>query len=529
MVGMVGMANRKNGYNEELVDFIRPLINSCSSLIHGVIVKEKNKILENDYINQFESIKASLLELEVDFEGKILHLNHNFTDLINPMETNHNLHLKDIFINGNAIQGKNKNTLGQILFNVSKGENYLGEFLCTKEKWVRGTFIPIKNELGFYYKASFLGRDFTAEKLAITEKDEAVQKLNQILEQAVNAVIAIDKNKAITFYNKAAVKLFGWSKDDVMGKNVKIIVPEEYKERHDDYVDENINTGINRVVGIGRDVEMVKKDGSRFWGHLSLSKVIVGKEVSYTAFINDISVRKQHEEEKTKYIETIEKQNQELEQFAFIASHDLQEPLRTITSFLSIIKEEYGSDFDEDLTTYLGFINKSALRMSTLIRDLFDLSQIGKKKEFKKINLNSILKDIKKDLAQEIKEAGVEIKSQSLPKVMGIEKDIRLLIKNLVSNSVKYSGKKEKAEIKISYEEEDTHWKFKIEDNGIGINPRFFEKIFVIFQRLHTKDEYPGTGIGLAQCKKVVEDHGGKIWVDSIVGIGSSFFFTLKK
>ena len=225
--------------------------------------------------------------------------------------------------------------------------------------------------------------------------------------------------------------------------------------------------------------------------------------------------------------EELEKKNQELEQFVYIASHDLREPLRTTSGFVELFQKQYKGKLDEKADTYLSHITQAADRMKMLIDDLLDYSRIGSKKEFKQVDCNIILQDVLSDLGIVLSETGAEIKADRLPVISGYHTGIKQLFQNLITNGIKFRKKNVSPKIKIYTEIKDDVWKFSFTDNGIGIDPQYSEKIFVIFQRLHTRKEYEGSGIGLAHCKKIVELHNGKIWVESALGNGSTFYFTL--
>ena len=226
--------------------------------------------------------------------------------------------------------------------------------------------------------------------------------------------------------------------------------------------------------------------------------------------------------------EELENKNIELEQFVYIASHDLREPLRTTSGFVEFFQKQYKGKLDEKADTYLSYISQSADRMKMLIDDLLDYSRIGSKKEFQQVDCNIILQEVLTDLGTALTEAGAEIRYDNLPVINGHPTGIKQLFQNLITNGIKFRKKDVSPKIKIYTEIKDDVWKFSFSDNGIGIEPQHREKIFVIFQRLHTKKEYEGSGIGLAHCKKIVELHGGKIWIESKPGEGSTFHFTVQ-
>ena len=221
--------------------------------------------------------------------------------------------------------------------------------------------------------------------------------------------------------------------------------------------------------------------------------------------------------------------NTELEQFAYIASHDLQEPLRTIANFVGLIDKKYSGKTDEDTDQYLKFIVTATSKMQDLIKHLLDFSRVGKNMSFVPVDCNKVLKAVILEMDTSVKESNAIITSALLPVVMGNEIELKRLFQNLISNAIKFRKKEVNLKIEITVEEKDTEYIFAVKDNGIGIEEQFIHKLFVIFQRLHNETEYPGTGIGLATCKKIVTLHGGKIWVNSKLGEGSTFYFTIPK
>ena len=225
--------------------------------------------------------------------------------------------------------------------------------------------------------------------------------------------------------------------------------------------------------------------------------------------------------------EDLKQSNSEIKQFAYIASHDLQEPLQTIMSFITLLQEDYQGKFDPVADKYFEYINKSALRMRALITALLDYSRLGKDAEPSILETKNIVEELKTDLSKLIEKERVEINVGTLPEVFGYEVEMRQLFQNLVTNAIKFSHAERSPEISISAEQTGGNWTFSISDNGIGIDKIHLSKIFIIFKRLHRRDEYEGTGIGLAHCKKIVEMHNGKIWAESKPGLGSTFYFTI--
>lgn len=218
--------------------------------------------------------------------------------------------------------------------------------------------------------------------------------------------------------------------------------------------------------------------------------------------------------------------NEELEQFAYVASHDLQEPLITIISFIDLLGEEYGDKLGEVGKQYLDFISESSSGLSSVVEDLLDYSKLGKHHEMTKVDCNELVEAIQRDLTSTISKSKATFAVGELPEITGFKTELRLLFQNLISNAIKFCAEDTPPHIIITAEK-GTNWTFSIQDNGIGIAKGNQEKIFTIFQRLHSKNDYEGTGIGLAQCKKIINLHGGEIWINSKQDLGSTFCFSI--
>jgi signal transduction histidine kinase/HAMP domain-containing protein len=254
-----------------------------------------------------------------------------------------------------------------------------------------------------------------------------------------------------------------------------------------------------------------------------------GEIVGGIELVKDITAWKQAELELKQTARKLAESNNELQQFAYIASHDLQEPLRTITSFIQLLARRYKGKLDKDADDFIGFITDGAARMQQLINDLLAYSRIESRgQRFVRFDGEAVLSNTLAALGTALAESGAEITHDPLPTLLGDPGQFAQLLQNLISNAIKFRGDAV-PRIHVSCVERQEEWELCVRDNGIGIEPQFFERIFEIFQRLHTRQEYVGTGIGLAVCKKIVERHGGRLWVESEPGNGSSFRFTIRK
>ncbi len=247
-----------------------------------------------------------------------------------------------------------------------------------------------------------------------------------------------------------------------------------------------------------------------------------------TGIISDITEHKQDEDELKRIMDDLARSNRELEQFAYVASHDLKEPLRMVTSYLRLLEKKYGERLDEKAGQYINFAVDGAERMDRLIDGLLRYSRItSRSADFVMVDTNAVFAEAVANLEQAIRESGAEVTRDGLPQVRGDEMQLMMLMQNLIGNALKYRKEGLPPWVHVTANREGREWVFAVRDNGIGIEPEHHARIFQIFQRLHTQKEYPGTGIGLASCKKIVEHHHGRIWLESIPGEGSTFFFSI--
>ncbi|MGE5432632.1 MAG: sensor histidine kinase [Syntrophomonadaceae bacterium] len=277
-------------------------------------------------------------------------------------------------------------------------------------------------------------------------------------------------------------------------------------------------------------VDIISADGTRRTIMNSVIPILNdSKKVNSVIIVNqDITKLMQDEEKLRKTLTELERSNRELEQFAYVASHDLQEPLRMVASFTQLLEKKYKDKLDKNADEYINFAVEGAKRMQNIIRDLLEFSRTSNDNNPEDVNCNIALDQALKTLEPEITETCARIRKENLPVIRAKTGQIVQLFENLISNAIKFRGDKT-PEIHVGCSSRQTEWQFMVKDNGIGIDPQFSQRIFSIFQRLHDRNEYPGTGIGLALSKKIVENFGGRIWVESQPGEGSAFYFTIPK
>jgi PAS domain S-box-containing protein len=368
-------------------------------------------------------------------------------------------------------------------------------------------------------------------------------RLQAILDAAVDAIITIDEQGTIESLNPAAERLFGYSAAELVGRNVSRLMPAPFDEQHGQYLRNYLQTGVSKVIGIGREVVGLRSNGTTFPAQIAVSEARLGPRRMFTGIVRDITETKktlqqlsdsnQELAKRTRQIEQFNldlcRSNDELKQFAYVASHDLQEPLRKIVAFCQMLKDEYDSKLDDEARRYIQHAVDGALRMKTLVSDLLTYSRVETQgKPLVPTAANDACDEAIENLSVTIEESGADVTRSDLPVVTADRVQLARLFQNLIGNAIKYRGQNP-PRIQIRANELDQQWLFKVRDNGIGIDPRFHQRIFVIFQRLHTRDQHRGTGIGLAVCKRIVERAGGRIWVESTPGEGSEFCFTLPK
>ncbi|MDO7083299.1 CHASE domain-containing protein [Pseudocolwellia sp. AS88] len=372
----------------------------------------------------------------------------------------------------------------------------------------------------------------TAELTASEEHHRA------IVELAVDGLITIDKFGIIERFNEAAENIFGYPSKEVIGSNIKILMPTSSHQGSDDYFknkqDETKEQiiSIERYLGSGKYAKGQHKNGTIFPIEVSVSEIKLGSTIKYSGIVRDISDRVAFEKEREQFIEKLTDSNEELERFAFVCSHDLQEPLRMIRSFSEKLQDHIKEDLehDEKGKKYFNFVIDGAIRAQALINDILTYSSISNDiKQLEDVNIQDLINVIKKNSLDLTESNTAEITYDPLPNLQGNKTQLFQLFQNLINNGIKYQKTDTKAHVHISAKEAEDHWCFTIKDNGIGMDERHFKKIFEVFQRLHRRSQYAGTGVGLSICKKVVERHGGTIWVESEKGMGSTFYFTLLK
>ncbi len=355
--------------------------------------------------------------------------------------------------------------------------------------------------------------------------DEKIQALANAVASSNDAIITESLDGAIKSWNMGARKIYGYSAEEILGKDVSILEPDNHKGEIKQLIEK---TKQDEKIQHYETLRL-KKDGAVINVSITLSPIYdsSGKFVAVSCIGRDITGRKKVEKMLKLKLEELARSNEELEQFAYVSSHDLQEPLRVITSYLQLLQRRYQGQLDNKADKYIDFAVDGASHMQNLINDLLEYSRLtNNAREPKFTNCKFILNQALVGLKVVIKEYKATISHDTLPDIMVDPTQLIQVFQNLIFNGIKFHNE-EAPKIHIAAKQKGSEWIFSLQDNGIGIDPQYSEKIFEVFKRLHTREAYSGTGIGLAICKKVVERHGGRIWVESELGKGSTFYFTL--
>jgi PAS domain S-box-containing protein len=371
-------------------------------------------------------------------------------------------------------------------------------------------------------------RGFSEFSHDLSESKESEARYRELLEAAPDAMVVVNQGGEIELLNVQAEKQFGYSRDELIGQKVKDIIPEGFAERLIADGTRSAADALAQQIGTGIELRGRRKDGSEFPIEIMLSPLGGAEGILVTAAIRDISVRKKSEAHLVRAVGELKRSNDELQQFAYVSSHDLQEPLRMVASYTQLLAKRYKGRLDSDADEFIAFAVDGCNRMQGLIQDLLAYSRTGTNaKVLHQISGDDALQEALTNLRTAIEESGAVVTHDSLPVIQTDPAQLALVFQNLIGNAIKYRSA-EVPHVHVSATKNGgPEWLFSVRDNGLGIDPQYFERIFILFQRLHGRNEFEGTGIGLAICKKIVERLGGRIWVESEIGKGSTFHFAL--
>lgn len=414
-----------------------------------------------------------------------------------------------------------------------KEESYISGLLGIENSWIEVSINPIRDNQEITGLACY-SRNITRQKSLYDRLTHSEERFRASFQFSPVGMAIVDLEGRFLAVNESLCDITGYSEEEMKELNFQVITHPDDLELDVKLMNELLN---GKRETYQMEKRYVHKSKHIVWIHLAVSliKHKYGEPLHFVAQIKNITQRKRDELHLialnlnlNQRAEQLASSNAELEQFAYIASHDLQEPLRMITGFLTQLDKKYKNQLDDKAKQYINFAVEGAARMRTIILDLLEYSKIGRKEyELDWVNMNDLVQEVsQKNIWQE---EGVQIEWRDLPIIYGAKLPLYQVMQNLIANAIKYRKKEEEPRIVITALDNHKHWQFSVADNGIGIETQFFEKIFVLFQRLHHKEEYSGTGIGLAICKKIIENHNGKIWVESEYGKGSTFHFIINK
>ena len=378
---------------------------------------------------------------------------------------------------------------------------------------------PVVMEDGMYVLATI------NDRTALKHSQEYRAQLAALIEASGFGVVIHRLDGPILLWNRGAERLFGYVSEEMLGSTIGRIIPDDLKDENREIVERLVaGEGVQEL-----ETRRLHKDGSVIDVAITKSAVLDERQraTAVVMLVYDVTDRVRASEAVAQRTRELARSNAELEQFAYVASHDLQEPLRMVTSYLQLLEQRYVGRLDHDADEFIGFAVDGAVRMKQLITDLLSFSRAGRQLAPKPTALARVLDHVLRTLAVKIHDTGAEVTSDPMPQVLGNEPQLFEVLLNLIANALKYRSNRP-PHIAIKARRSGDEWTISVVDNGIGIAPEHHERVFAMFQRLHAGNEYQGTGIGLAICKRIVEQLGGRIWIESALGEGAAFHFTLK-
>ncbi|HLO77455.1 MAG TPA: PAS domain S-box protein [Magnetospirillum sp.] len=396
--------------------------------------------------------------------------------------------------------------------------------------WIVDYGMPISADNGAFLGYMGYCFDVTTRRRSEESLRRRESELRAIYDASNVAIFHIDRHGMISQENRHAAEMFGFLPGQLSGADYfQFLQPEDRASAR-----ANLDRAFNDPADMQVERLYQRQDGGQFWGRLSIERARddAGNVSGIVAVVVDITDRRMAELELERVCRTLQTSNAELEQFAYVASHDLREPLRMVSSYISLLERRYAQMFDQDGKDFLGFIRDGAQRMDRMVLDLLAFSRIDRRgAPIVPMSAADAMAAALDNLKIAIDESGaqVQVDLPALPAVMGDIHQIISLFQNVIGNALKYHQPGKQPHIRVDCRNEAPLWHFTVADDGIGIAPEFHDRIFQLFQRLHTREAYEGTGIGLAMCKKIVERHQGAIWVDSAPDQGTTFHFTLRE
>ncbi len=394
-----------------------------------------------------------------------------------------------------------------------------------RARWIKVNGLPRFDENGVFIGYRGTGSDITAA----VENAHRMHMLNRAVEQSPVSIVITDLKADIQYVNGSFLKVTGYSMDEVIGRNPRIL--------KSDRTPPEVYDAMWAALSLGEkwegELANRRKNGELYWEMATIQPIqnIEGVITNYLAIKTDVTEQKQAAAKLAELVEELRRSNEELEQFAYVASHDLRQPLRMISAYLGLLEKKLGASFDQDSRDFFGFALDGAKRLDRMIVDLLEYSRIGRiSTPMAPVDLGQVVADSIRHLEVAAAESGAEIVvPETLPTISGDANELLRLFQNLIANAIKYMPEGRQPRIEVICRDGGGEWVLGVRDNGIGIPAEELKRVFGIFQRLVAREQYEGTGIGLAVCRKIAEHHGGRIWVESELGTGSTFLIALPK
>jgi len=395
-------------------------------------------------------------------------------------------------------------------------------------KWIFFTTAPLRNPGGEIVGAIETLQDVTARNLAEQALRKSEKEYHLLADNSIDCIWRMNMNFEFTYANPSILPILGFTQVEWIGSSLSEHCSPEALEFMSGLAEGRLKKG-PELTGTTFETQLFHKNNGTVPVEVT-ARILLdedGGPVGFQGTIRDITERKIAEAKLNQTLVDLKRSNTDLEQFAYVASHDLQEPLRMVSGYMQLMKRRYGGKLDSDADEFIGFAVDGANRMQTLINDLLTYSRVGTRgKPLTPTDCETLIEQTLSNLEVSIDDSGAVVTHDPLPTVMADGSQLAHVFQNLIGNAIKFKGE-EPPRIHIAAEQKGDEWLFSVADNGIGISLEFFDRIFVIFQRLHGREEYTGTGIGLSVCKKIVDRHGGRMWVESEPGQGSTFYFTI--